>query len=268
MYKSRDVLNINRFFLFWEFLTFENIFTFENMHPSRDVLKRPTARTWIDFSFLRIVDFWEYSDFWEYVPVTIDVIKQPTDVKVPSVGRSQYIYICLYIHIYIYTHIHIYMYMFENLFTFENMYQLRSTESNVQLTWKCPLLAHHSIYVYIYIYIYIYIYAYVYIYILFLNCFENLLTFENIYQSRSTGSSGQLTWKCPTARTCRGKERCSLSIVLQCVAVCCSNWQCVAVSCCLQERGVNSRKSAVCNTLHHTATHCNTLQHAVQRFSQ
>jgi len=28
--------------------------------------------------------FWEFVDFWEYIPVTIDGIKRPTDMKVPN----------------------------------------------------------------------------------------------------------------------------------------------------------------------------------------
>jgi len=63
-------------------------------------------------------------------------------------------------------------------------------------------------------------------------------------------------------RMCCGIHMCCS--VLQCVAVCCSVWLCVAVCCRVGDPevhhvcGSNDPRSH-CNTLQHTATHCNTL---------
>ena len=69
--------------------------------------------------------------------------------------------------------------------------------------------------------------------------------------------------------------RCS---VLQCVAVCCSALQCVAVCCsvsglktpqpeteCTKERSIHTHRRSTqdCNTLQHTATHCNAVLQCV-----
>ena len=51
--------------------------------------------------------------------------------------------------------------------------------------------------------------------------------------------------------------------VLQCVAVCCSVLQCLALCpCCGTAKSTARRESELFHTLQHTATHCNTLQHA------
>jgi len=54
------------------------------------------------------------------------------------------------------------------------------------------------------------------------------------------------------------------ALLLQCVAVCCSVLQCAAVCCSILLTARTTPYATPCNTLHHTATHCNTFCNTLQ----
>jgi len=76
--------------------------------------------------------------------------------------------------------------------------------------------------------------------------YRNLSAKQNVHRTRQPAKN------CPLRR----------NIVLQCVAVCCSELQCVTVRFTFQiSSGVGLVLPNNCNTLHYTATHCHTLLH-------